>query len=244
MSDGLDICFFTSATYLDDKHSARYLAECERLRIPFVIHFDRCPQWFKQKFRESVWYRGETSQDDPSVEFNEMHKQGSLDLICRRFDWACAMDLDETWEPDFPGKVTKVLNPKYDLVDVRWVNLWGDTQHVRVDSPFDCCHRVKFMNLKSGHVWYYRSKVTNGCYSNRRDAVTSGLQNLLCLHWGFVTRQDRIEHKERWDRIYTKAVGKNPYGFWNLTCDESITPQVITLNEYLEILNGEDPLHS
>lgn len=39
-------------------------------------------------------------------------------------------------------------------------------------------------------------------------------------------------HKARWDRIYTKAVGANPYKFWDYVLDPEIT-QVVVENPYL-----------
>lgn len=45
--------------------------------------------------------------------------------------------------------------------------------------------------------------------------------DLVCLHWGLFDRATRELHKERWDRIYSKAVGSNPYGLWKEALDET-----------------------
>lgn len=223
------VCYFTAVCEADAEHVDRYIADAQRLGIPFCIHFDRCSPVLKERFRKSFLLVGETSQDLPEVEFNEQHKQPVLDLVClQKFDWACAMDIDETWEREVRPKIETILDSDYDLVDVKWLNLWDSPKTIRVDPPFGEGHRVKFLNLRRRHQWHFDHPITNGVKSRNLpgQAAVTRKHNLVCLHWGILTRELRLEHKARWDRIYTKAVGANPYGFWQGICDETWKPRL------------------
>ena len=59
--------------------------------------------------------------------------------------------------------------------------------------------------------------------------------NLVCLHWGMMTLPWRIQHKERWDRIYEQAdpSGMNPYGYWNSMIEGNPEDIPVIPNHYL-----------
>lgn len=236
------ICAFTSICKEDVCWLPQYLAEADRLLMPFVMHFDRCRDVL-QIVKEHPLFMAATFKD--SGEFEEWDKQAPFDeIVSRGFKWAMAWDVDETYERDARSKLDEITSLDVDYVDVRWVNLWGDAGHIRTDGPFhpQSGHRVKFYNLNRQR-WRFTHKITNGPkVVDDRGEPLDGYPNptkarehrhdLTCLHHGMMTPELRALHKERWDRIYTAAVGANPYGFWAYACDETITP-IIERNPYL-----------
>lgn len=231
----------------DVRWAAQLLAEVERMGIPFSVHFDRCSQSTVDGMALHHLCVGYTRQDDPSVEYTEMHKQGALDILSREgFDWALHWDADETWEKLGPTKLQDVV-AKHDAADylkVLWLNLWGDKDHIRVDTLFNHPPRVKLYNLQhdvrtgARRRWMFDHKITYGCKMADKDGrpmngVGDCVQtDLACLHHGNMTREMREFHKARWDRIYTQAVGNNPYGFWNYQLDEVNHPPTVIDNLY------------
>lgn len=213
---------FTAVCAEDACWVPNYLAEAERLNMPFAVHFDRC------LLPEMAWHKlciGHTQQPDPMIEFTEQHKQGIFDLVASKdFAWAMAWDIDETFEADAPRKIAAIEAMDCDLVDIRWLNLWGDPNHVRIDGTFGGGHRAKFYRLLG--EWVFDHPITNGAKIRHRE-YRLGTSDLTCLHWGMMTTELRTLHKERWDRIYTRAVGANPYGFWREAVNLAIEPVVI-----------------
>lgn len=228
-------CMFTAICQEDAHWIPQYVAEAERLDMPYAIHLDRCSPRDDSRIERLCGHRlcvGATSQPDKAIEFTEQHKQGVLDLVVGLgFDWAVPMDCDETWEKDAPRKFPLLMCENGDYIDVKWVNLWDDPQHIRVDGFLGAGHRVKFINLRVGE-WRFCHPVVNG--PKLIDRKTHGVErhDVVCLHWGVMTHAMRVQHKERWDRIYTKAVGANPYGFWNSILDPNVSPEVVR-NPYL-----------
>lgn len=241
----MKICAFTSVCQEDlSTWTDKYLEEAERLRIPFAIHFDRCNHLdiYRSTLVSHPLCIGYSSQNNESLEFDETHKQWVFDLVvlAKRYSWAMAWDIDETYERKAIAKLAEIEKLEADYVDVKWVNLWNDPRHIRVDGPFSQGHRVKFYNLMSvpqGFKWKFTGKITNGAklVNSRGTPVSTvgGKHDLVCLHWGMMTQKLREQHKTRWDRIYTKAVGANPYGFWCYALDEENYPPVIDTHKYL-----------
>lgn len=228
-----DVCAFTAVCEEDTNWIPQYLAEVERLRVPFAVHFDR---FVDEAMSAHPLCVGRTMQPNPCIEFDERDKQGMLELVQRRgFGWALAWDIDETWERAAPQKLQELgrLNSLADHVRCIWMNLWGDRHHVRVDEPF-WGRRVKFLNLRNGVHWKFHNSTVNGpgAFDNRGERVNEAKDlrltdlDLICLHHGMMTRELRLLHKARWDRIYSAANNGdgNPYGFWRLACDESVEP--------------------
>lgn len=219
-----NIAAFTPFCWEDEQWIDIYLAEAERLDIPFAIHFDRCPREFKERFLKHPLFLGHTSQDEPK-EYTEQHKQGAMDIVrSKGFKWALHWDSDETWDKDFHSKLNVIGDIRgYDYLQAMWVNCWGDRQHIRIDGEFNYPPRVKLYNLQ-GRRWYFDHSITYGCKMiDERGKVLDGVgrgrpTGIACLHAGLMTPELREFHKARWDRILTQAVGANPYGFWYHAC--------------------------
>lgn len=228
----------------------QFLAEMERLNLRFGMHFDRCSESTKLLVSEHPLCIVTTSQDNPRVEYNEQHKQAIFDGVSALaaklgFNWVFHWDIDETLEKDGPRKLDELSQPEYlvhHLIKFHWVNLWEDPQHIRKDGAFAAGHRTKLYNVTNGKRWHFDHKITYGAKLvigdpnvNRPDTdktIPEFRYDLTILHWGFMTEALREMHKARWDRIYTTAVGNNPYGMWNYTCDRSIVPTILD-NPYL-----------
>ncbi len=225
----------------------QYLEEIERLDLDFVVYLDRCSAKTKLLFAEHPHCLDLVFQNDPDLEFNEQHKQKAFDrLVKAGYDWAMAWDIDETYEKDAPRKLKHIAGLDTDYVDVRWLNLWNDVHHIRIDGPFQSGHRVKFYNLKT-FKWLFDHPTTNGAkacsadgkplrYNPHKPTALASPRlvkyDLVTLHHGMMTRELRELHKTRWDRIYTHAVGANPYGFWNYALDEDNYPPTIERHTY------------
>lgn len=224
----------------------QYLREATRLGMPFAMHFDKCTIDIMEKVTKHPLCMGYTSLDRTStnmrVDFDEMHKQKPFDTVVRaEFKWALAWDIDETYERDAPAKIKKICELDTKHVVVRWLNLWETPDQIRVDAHWGCAYRDKFFNLQNS-VWRFTHKVING--PKQWDTIAGKpfdidgdtdvyvkLMDFVCLHWGLMTDELRRQHKARWDYLYTKAVGANPYGVWNAALDT--TNLKVEKNEYL-----------
>lgn len=217
------VCAFTAVCQEDAQWIPQYLAEVERVRVPFAIHFDRCH--FPIMADHSLCIASSV-QPNKSKEFTEQHKQDILDMVRRLdFDWALAWDIDETFERKAEGPWD--LDSAIDHYQMRWLNLWDDRDHIRVDLNYAISWRVKLLNLR--HRWMFDHPITNGPKAIGIKDPSLAKLDLVCLHWGMMTHSLRKFHKERWDRIYSKALrgDPNPYGFWNQALDPNITPVTV-----------------
>lgn len=229
---------FTAVCEEDAWYAPQYLAEAERLGIPFAIHFDRCTPRTLRAFVRHRLCVGYTFQPDSGEEFTEQHKQKVFDLAASKGPrWMLGWDVDETFERDAPQKFAEIADrTDADLIDFRWVNLWDDPGHIRTDTIFSGGHRS---NLYSSRLnWKFDHPITNGAKAvapsgKVKKDVRVAKSDLVCLHWGMMTLELRKQHKARWDRIYTKAVGNNPFGFWSYALDEETYPPTVSENPYL-----------
>jgi len=239
---------YTSVCEEDAGYAPQYLAEAERLAMPFAIHLDRCSTSTLRKFFRHPLCVGYTTQNNRSIEFNEQHKQAVFDLAAKQKpQWLMAWDVDETFERDAPRKLLEIADLDADYVDVRWVNLWDDPKRVRTDGPFSQGHRVKFYSMKL--KWKFDHPITNGAKAIDRETgnvlvynphrpnskeIKRAQHDLVCIHWGMMTRELRELHKDRWDRIYSAALrgDKNPYGFWEYALNETDYPPVTSEHDY------------
>lgn len=238
----MSVCVFTAVCEEDAHWIPQYLKEIERLQLPFVMHYDRCSSNTTKQVSLHPLCVGVSAK--ASGEFRETDKQEPFDRLVslNRYKWAMAWDIDETYERDTQRKLQEIIQLDVPYVDVHWVNLWEDQDHIRIDGPFSCGHRVKFYNLN--YRWKFTHAITNGPKMvDEQGAVIAGSPSrdrfwrydLTCIHWGMMTEELRLFHKERWDRIYSTALkgDPNPYGFWNHALDKSITPITVKHSYFL-----------
>lgn len=238
------MCAFTPFCEEDAHWLDQYMEECERINIPFVLHFDRCSTKTKDRvLTSSIGKRlcaDHTVQDNMDKEYTEQDKQEAMNRVkAMEFLWALHWDIDEVWEKDVRAKFEDVVNNRTeDYLKVAWVNCWNDPEHIRVDTQFNRPPRVKLYNLQRGRKWKFDHPIIYGCklMDNKGNTPhhygTCGDTDIVCLHQGLMTRELREFHKARWDRILTTAVGNNQYGFWNLCLDEVNHPPTVVPNPY------------
>lgn len=214
---------YTAICEEDKDWIPQYLKEVERIGFPFAVHLDKCSPETKELLRSHKLCIGST--ENKKGEFSEQHKQGVFDIISKSCEWALAWDVDETWEIEAPEKLRNL--PDCDYIDAKWVNLWNDKDHIRIDGPFSAGHRVKLYNVKR-YSWRFDHPITNGAkHVLPREEPRLEKMDLTCIHWGMMTEEMRKFHKERWDRIYTSHVGANPYGFWSYALDPQYEANVV-----------------
>ncbi len=233
------ICQEDAETWLD-----QYLAEAERIGLPFVMYLDRCESWVAEMIVDHPMCRGFVWQQLEEVPYTERSKQSALDMAHRQAPWALHWDADETWERDAREKLLTL--PTGDglleaVLDVRWVCLWGDDEHARVDGKFapgqDGYNRTKLYRRVTDGRWEFLSDLVYGptmILLLKRAAMIPRVIDLACLHHGYKTRELRLHHKERWDRIYgaLRDDGKNPYQTWEFICDEVTNPPTVEKHGY------------
>lgn len=220
----MTICAFTAVCEEDKGWIAQYLAEVERLEMPFCCLYDRLQPQTAAKLTDHPLNCGSVSREVAEGEFNEQCKQPLLDLVqAQGFNWGLAWDIDETWEADAQWILKDLVQVPVSMITTRWLNLWGDTKHVRTDLMFSRSYRPKLYNLQAPHKWVYDHPITNG--PKRIDQLPFPApmfkSELVCLHHGMMTHELRRLHKARWDRIYSTALrgDVNPYGFWKDAID-------------------------
>lgn len=230
MTDKL-VCAFTAVCEEDAHWLPQYLAEAERLSMPFVMLFDRCSVSTQHLVAGHPLCVDAAFRDESAGEFVETCKQHALDAVKRLgYAWAMAWDVDETFARAAPDRIDQACRLNIDTVDcidVRWVNLWGDDRHVRVDGPFGSGHRTKFYNLLRSQYTFLSPTVNGPTSDKRARAMVVRRHDIVCVHHGNMLREWRASKKERWDRIYTAAAGRQPYGFWDYMCDEETYPPVV-----------------
>lgn len=232
----LDIVAYTAICEEDGQWVDQYLAEVKRLGIRFAMHFDRCGNDIKTKVSTHRSCIGTTSES--RLPFSEKSKQAVLDLVASSGTcWAMPWDMDETWDKDAVAGLAKLQRLNVDYIMLGWINLWGDSATVRTDGPFKSL-REKMYNLRSGR-YRYDSTVVNGpkLLTSRgfakQDSICHRSWDVVCLHWGLMSEQLRQQHKARWDNVYSRICGKNPYGIWEYALDQVTYPPSLSPNTYI-----------
>ncbi len=206
----------------DEQHFGRMLAELTRLGCPFAVHFDRCCKATKKRFLTHKMCAASSSNDDQSVTFHEGHRQFALEALLKalpNLDWFGQLDTDETYECDAKKHIQCILDGPFDVVQCIVMDLWGDKNHYRTDGSFGQSRREKFFNLGIGEWAYTHSvihapKLVKPRDNSQQQVKVLRHQRPYVLHWGIMNMDDVKVHTDRWDEIYTKAVGSNPYGFY------------------------------
>ncbi len=216
----------------DKHHFSRVLAEYTRLGYPFAVNFDHCCKETKRLFKTHPNFVGCYENDDPKHVFDETHKQHALDVLVKLgFDWGGYFDTDDILDRRAPQLIPEMLEWDCDLIWCPAIDLWGDAHHYRVDGPLGPSHepdqtehfgkqrRDCFWNLKTGN-WKYKHADVHAPYFEAKDgsgrAARRRRSKLHIIHHGRMDPKDAMRHEKMWDKIYTRALGRNPYrgGFY------------------------------
>ena len=231
----------------DVKHFNRFTAELTRLDLPFAVNFDHCCQKTIDTFRKLPNYLHGYVNNNPESFFDESHRQHALDILLKdKFDWAVSLDVDETLELRAPtiirqlaeARFTDLLTPERgnqlaDVIGFQVLDLWGDDRHYRTDGPFHKSHREKMFHIGIGHWEYYHPTIHAPKLTEVGGRAALYVRQYPCrvLHWGIMDESDIKEHTERWDAIYTRKVGNNPYGFYPYINNVENVPVVVKVPE-------------
>lgn len=212
----------------DRKHFDRFLAELSRLRLPFAVNFDHCSRETKNRFQSHPMYLCGHEDDDQKSYFDESFRQRPLEMLHRQgFDWALSLDVDETLERSAPEKI-KILATTVDaeVICCPVLDLWGDERNYRVDGTFASSRREKMFRLNStaGTFEYYHPTTHAPKVLKPNREVKVHFSDLRVLHWGIMNMEDVHEHTTRWNTIYIRKVGKQPYGFYAYLNDPNTVP--------------------
>ena len=248
------VCAFTPTNEEDAQlFGDNYLRGLERHKIQFVMHFDRCKEETKKKFIQHPLCVGHTSQDNPNREYTEQDKQACFDVVWlhkNEYDWALHLDMDEWLERTADQKMEELLpNCQDDMLVCRWVNTWEKREQLRIGEPFGNSiqgnPRVKLYNLKvhpetaQKRRWFFDHTIIYGCKLVALDGTcpsgygTERQTDLVFVHFGLMTHDLRVLHRDRWNRVYGKAVGENPYQLWNHLVETENEQHQLVPNPYL-----------
>lgn len=222
----------------DGKHFPRFRRELTRLGLPFAVYFDHVSRPTYDLFKSHPLFLGSYDDEDPGSHFTEASRQHALDILVRAgFDRSLQMDVDETLERDAPRRLREEV-PAVDadvIVFPCW-DLWGSHRTMRVDGPQSHGSREKVHRLRGNHLKYpsATSHAPNVTPHGKtcRDARVFRM-DLKILHWGIMDLADAQFHRERWDRVYTRAVGRNPYGSYEYYFDPATEVRLADVPEDL-----------
>ena len=243
-----DLVAFTPICEPDARWIDQYLAEVERLDVGFGVHFDRCSPETKRRMGSHSNCVAWTYQDDPTLEYTEQHKQVIFDLVCEVAGvvWALHWDADEIWEDEFIAKFLAVKHRLESHLTVSWANMWETPDRIRSDDGgpgklMAPAPRVKLYRIDDERQWVFDHPVIYGCKEivdgtkvrKSEGKIRQGATDIVCLHAGLMTHELRLQHAERWDRIYGAAVGENPYKLWHALMDHDLHPPATVPNVWL-----------
>jgi hypothetical protein len=225
----------------DKGHFPRILAEFTRLGFPFAVCFDHCCDETKHLFTTHPCCVG--FHDNTTQQFDERHRQYAFDILLKHddYDWITYLDTDEVYDRRALELIPQILDYDADLVWCPVLDLWGtgDCYMDGVGCLGPCMGpdsastggkqlRDKFYNLRTG-TWQYRHPDIHAPYFTPRDgsrrAARRKRSNLYVLHYGLMSREDGAFHEQRWNTIYKKTLGRNPYsnGFYTVVANEEGT---------------------
>jgi hypothetical protein len=200
--------------------------EIERMDVDASWVMNNCsPETVERirSFSRTVWQR------EFNVSFHNCLRNFSLEAVELSYDWLIQWDADETWEPDAPEKIRKMLSQKgnYGLVPVRMAHAWDKDGETYFTTDW-AAERDRIYNMDKRYRWRYLNRVTAGptnLYGG--DERPKDPLNLWMLHWGYQTKEKRDFHKKRWDKLHGISMGKNPYGQWSTITQAGYEPHLI-----------------
>jgi hypothetical protein len=215
------------------KWFGQLLPELKRFDLPVAWILDKCSEDTKKVVKEFPLTVGVKEMEGDT--FREKWRGYAIPhLKAAKCKWVVLWDADDTFTPEAPKIIKETLETAKGSVGyVRRLNIVTENgkDFVRVDGPFDPSvngtqvNRMIIFNM--GYDLRWMDDVTHGpyCFDESNQVIDERFQiEAHSIHWGLRDLQLRQEHKERWDKNYTAAIGRNPYGLWNHVLDETITP--------------------
>jgi hypothetical protein len=182
--------------------------------------------WFADKLNPdqllelTLWKNTVFVHDNQTQVFSERSKEYPYRYFKENgYDWAIQMDVDETWQEGAKELIEQALeeNPDGFVADCPMVTVFkGDVLQQRVDEYFTTgteSSRWRIYNLK--YEWHWNNHITCGAYVYINGVSNNTFKAFPCkahsVHWGYWTHELMGKHKEKWDKVYTRVHGFNPY---------------------------------
>lgn len=232
----------------DEKHFPRFLKEIDRLGLPFAVYFDHCTRETYKLFSSHRLYFDGFDDVDQYSSFDEGSRRYPLNILIKAgFGHILQMDLDETLERDGPAKLRDVLKNGADVTGFWCLDIWdrpesslSETEEPgfwrRIDGPFGAGKREKVFKV-TGNTLRWPAATAHApdvwpTGKTKEESVVK-MADISVIHWGIRNLADAQFHRERWDRIYTRAVGGNPYQGYEYYFDKATVPAYAKLDDAL-----------
>lgn len=192
------------------------LAEYDRLDWEVAWHFNNLSKESCDRLASYSRTIGFSQAAKNSPPFVDYHHTYPLEIAqTSGAPWVCVHNADETFEPNAPAMLTKLLKYR-NLYIVPWYNIWevrpDGTLMIRIDGPF-IGHKSKFYPIGPWECEFrgpMASMYVKGPDRQGPPAVWTGLR---LMHWGFSTPELRERHFAQWNG--TTRTGKITYSnYW------------------------------
>lgn len=231
-----DACFLDS-----------FFNNARMMGVDVAWQLDHCSPETKKKikdFERTVYVKEEDSL--PYLEcfrrnpFNALKEQG--------YDWAFHWDMDERWDISAKDKFYKDIEEaeKNNCMSIRFPMYHAWDGRLRIDTIFKPdtfgtqTMRERMYRCSVGD-WKWCDNITVPPYfflNNEMAKYETQIGTAPIIHYGNEKKEDREYHKKCWDENYKRAVGRQPYGFWDYINDDKIE---VVLADYSDFgLTRED----
>jgi hypothetical protein len=166
-----------------------------------------------------------------NVSFHNCLRNYPFEALEKDHDWVMQMDADETLEPNAQEKLAFALG-KQPMLKMKMAHVWeADGKRYLTTDMGDEKDRL----YNTTYKWRYLQKVVAGP-TNFDIEVNPEQSNIWVIHWGYSTPEKRSFHKQRWDRLHGRSVGRNPYGLWSAINDPSFAPEIVPYDDFIKKL--------
>lgn len=242
----MKIGIFTALCEQDKNWLPQFMKQCEILGYPVSWYADHLS--LETLIQLEQWPLTFAIFEGKAELFSEKSKGKAMDALVGHFDWAIQMDIDETWEAGAELSLPKELSnhPDGQTAEVPMVTVFKDKDvlYQRLDPYFKDgveSKRCRIYNLK--YQWGFADPITCGAYRYRDgsklpDYISFPL-SISTVHWGYWTHELMEKKKKKWDEVYTKVVGRNPYEhvYQSQINGNVIFDMILLLDKYYKHLN-------
>jgi len=219
--------------WLDD-----FLVNAEMIDVDIAWQLDHCSDKTKQKikdFKNTVWIKEETEPYLESFRQNPFYALKELG-----YKWAFHWDIDERWDisanlqQDFKDAEEKGAK----VIQFPMFTAWGNK--LRVDSIFNPkkshSQTLRERAYYTQEDWRWRDKIIVSPFHFIKGKVDKAYKRhygkSVIVHYGYSTEELREHHKKRWNDNYTRAVGKQPYDFWDYITNPEIEVELADYKQF------------
>lgn len=136
-------------------------------------------------------------------------KEWALQLVSKENpDWILAFDADELMDYRVDRKVLENLAfKKYNSYYFRFVHLWNNKRHIRIDGSWDRLYKVIFYKYQKDKEQKFRRSALHCGVAPLYAHQSPGMSGYLVKHYGYMKLEDRDKKVERYNKY-------DPRGFY------------------------------